>query len=122
MVSLASPTTQTARVIINNQTKNKMTIKYFPKDKIDEAQKLVSDCTQTCEDSLPQIPKDIESDIDEYIEKIRSEAIRIHGNDDALFVLPFYKQMMRIGALIAISHHNELAEPGCPCRQKGGDE
>ena len=99
-----------------------MTIKYFPKDKIDEAKKLVSDCTQTCEDSLPPIPKGIESDIDEYIEKIRSEAIKIHGNDAALFVLPFYKQMMRIGALIAISHHNELADPDCQCREKGGNK
>ena len=64
--------------------------------------------TESCMASIPQfeLPKQIEAQIDEAMEGIKAEARRQYGNFGAAnadIAIPVYRQMMRLGALLALS-------------------
>lgn len=85
-----------------------MKIEDFPREEIDNAKRLVSECYRVCDNKIPSLPKEIEDNIDEAMDKFRSESLRQHGNEDAVeLTLPIYKQMMRLGALVALVYAQE---------------
>ena len=69
----------------------------------DAKQKIV-DFNNTMESTIPSLPKEIEDFIDEYIEKVKTESVRQYGATEiSSLSIPIYRQMMRMGAFIALS-------------------
>lgn len=64
--------------------------------------------TESCMASIPQfeLPKPIEAQIDEAMESIKAESRKQFGDFGAAsadIAIPVYRQMMRLGALLALS-------------------
>lgn len=71
--------------------------------------------TKSCMASIPQLelPKQIETQIDEAMAGIKAEARRQFGDfgaPNADVAIPIYRQMMRLGALLALSAEDSEAE------------
>lgn len=76
----------------------------FTKEEIDLARASAEELDNTCEQAFAALPlpAEIEQDINECIEAMRADIIKKNG-ETATFVLPIYRQLMRMGAIIAFA-------------------
>lgn len=78
-------------------------------EQLTEAARLSDAAVRDMEAAIPELPFGIDIAIDNTIESMRSE---VSGNYEAAAIsLPLYRQLMRLGALVAIDMMTE-AEKG----------
>lgn len=79
-------------------------------EQLAEAARLSEAAVRDMAASIPELPLGIDAVINEAIEQMRSEA---KGSPEAMAIsLPLYRQLMRLGALVAISVIAERGDEG----------
>lgn len=79
-------------------------------EQLAEAARLSEAAVRDMEAAIPELPFGIDGVINKAIEQMRSEA---KGNPEAMAIsLPLYRQLMRLGALVAIDMMTEAEKGG----------
>lgn len=114
-------TCQNCGAVLSGWTRNNVTGEFgfrnpdgtFTKDpKVSEAmphaKQTIAEFDCVMEATIPALPKAVEDFIDEYIEKIKAETACRYGNADIIDpAMTMYRQMMRLGAFVALTIKNE---------------
>lgn len=89
---------------MTQEQKRNALLSRFTKEEIDLARASAEEFDNTCKQACAKfpIPAEIEQDIDKCIEAMRADIIKKNG-ETATFVLPIYRQLMRMGAIIALA-------------------
>lgn len=79
-------------------------------EQLAEAARLSDAAVRDMEAAIPELPFGIDAAIDNAIESMRS---KVSGNHEAAAIsLPLYRQLMRLGALVAIDMMTEAEKGG----------
>lgn len=89
---------------MTQEQKRNALLSRFTKEEIDLARASAEEFDNTCKQAFAAIslPAEIEQDINECIEAMRADIIKKNG-ETVTFVLPIYRQLMRMGAIIALA-------------------
>lgn len=88
---------------MTNEQKRDALLSRFTKEDIELAKASADEFDNTCKQAFAALPlpAEIEQTINEEIERMRAEIIKKNGEAPTL-VLPIYRQLMRMGAIIAL--------------------
>lgn len=82
----------------------------LPSEILDEAARLSDAAVRDMKAAIPELPFGIDTAIDNAIESMRG---KVSGNHKAAAIsLPLYRQLMRLGALVAIDMMTEADKGG----------
>lgn len=89
---------------MTQEQKRNALLSRFTKEEIDLARASADEFSNTCEQAIAKfpIPAEIEQDIDKCIEAMRADMVKKKG-ETVTFILPIYRQLMRMGAIIALA-------------------